>query len=491
MLQLIISLNYLHTKEIIHGELSIKNIFLGNNMELKIDNFFLAKYLTKDRKNLNEINGATFDMAPEILNKEKYSFPADIWTLGIIMNQLLTGKNPFYNSKKNLFFENIIKAKVEFPKDLKISSEAKNLIEQILVKEPSKRPTLNQIIYHDFFNKGKIPKYLSAEVFDKVPEVFSDDEKLNKEVQFITLNKIIVPKIEPITYDSIGCDLSQIKTDYIKNIDIDYYILKYYDKKNEYGIGYLLNNGHVGMFFRDKTKIILNTNSNNLKYIEKDEEKFIIFNINKKQTISDDLENKINILKEFKNYFDEKVKNEKKDKEEDEKSIESNKIKEITTDGEIKDNIDKDQNKEEIEDNFIYVQNAIIDDKLIFFKLKNQTQHIIFKDKIEMIMTSDTLIYINYINKEKYIVKIMLKDVLSNPIHELKARYNYARCVYINWINKEIRKNFEKFKKEKHDINIKQIREQIEDEKEIKKMENEKGINYDDFYDNNSFITNF
>ena len=423
MVQLIITLNYLHSEQIIHGELTTKNIFFGDNMELKLSDFLLAKRLSKERKKLKEIKGVPIYMAPEIVKKEPYSFEIDIWSLGIIMYKLLTGENPFFHKDRDKLFEIIKNSEVNFPSDCKISPAAKDLVKQILVKDPSKRLALNQIIYHDFFNREGVPKYLSLESFEKAPEDFPENI-LNKEVETNKLNTLIKPKIEPIIYDKIK-SLNEIKYDNIKSIDKEFYIIKYYDYYKRYGVGYLLNNGCVGVFFRDKTKMVL-TKNNVLKYIGKEEEeKTFEMDTIPKDLETDGLINKVNILKEFIKCFESKDNN--AENIDNENKANENKV-----------NEDKDN-----ENNYIYAQNVILDEKLIFFKLSSQTQQVFYKDKIEMIMTYDTLYY------NKSIVKIMLKDVLSNPIRELKARFNYARYVYINWINEKISKKLENIRKSK------------------------------------------
>ena len=308
MVQLIITLNYLHSELIIHRELTTKNIFFGDNMELKLSDFLLAKRLSKERKKLIEIKGVPLYMAPEIVKEEPYSFEIDIWSLGIIMYKLLTGKNPFFHGDSKKLVEIIINSDINFPSDCKISPAAKDLLKQILAKEPSKRLALNQIIYHDFFNREGAPKYLSVDAFEKAPEDFPENI-LNKEVETKKLNTLIKPKIEPITYDNIK-SLNEIKSNNIKDIDVDFYIIKYYDYYSKYGVGYLFNNGCVGVFFRDKTKMVL-TKNNILEYIDKEEFESIL-KIDELKT--DDLINKVNILKEFKKRFERTDnKNENKD----------------------------------------------------------------------------------------------------------------------------------------------------------------------------------
>ena len=180
MTQLIISLNYLHTNKIIHRYLIPLFMFLGDNMDLKIGNFFFATKIENKDEKLTKLYTDHFFMAPEIWLSDEYSFEVDIWNLGIIMFYLLTGNYPFnidvekkdfeinnYNKDKirNIF------SKLEFPLESKISPAAKDLIKQILVIDPLKRPTLNQIIYHDFFNR-EIPKYFPNTTVKKAQKNF-------------------------------------------------------------------------------------------------------------------------------------------------------------------------------------------------------------------------------------------------------------------------------------------------------------------------------
>ena len=91
-------------------------------------------------------------MAPEILNdKCEYSYEVDIWPLGIIIYTLIIGKTPFESNNENTTYKKIKMMEYTFPEDTNISEAAKNLISQILVCDPNKRPKLDQILEHDFF----------------------------------------------------------------------------------------------------------------------------------------------------------------------------------------------------------------------------------------------------------------------------------------------------------------------------------------------------
>ena len=431
MIQLIFALNYLHSKNIIFKNLKPSKLFIGNNMELKVGGFSIdtieeiLKRKEKEKemlkKEINKINSDIY-MAAEI-HKSNYSFALDIWSLGIIIYYLLTGENP---SKKDLS-----EYKVRFPSNANLSAAAKDLLKQILVENPENRPTLNQIIYHDFFNRNDIPKYMPIETLEKPPSEFPE-EILKNEVRFKDLKSIIKPIIPPITYESIQ-NLDEIKKNEAKDIDV--YILNYLDYNSKCGVGYLLNNDYIGVYYRDKSLMTLNKNKNDeIKYKGKDEERLKTYKTN---NISESLDNKYKILNHFIKYFDGLQKEERNKKE-----------KNVIQKKDVND-----------KDDIIYVDKLIINENCIFFKLSNQTEQAFFRDKIQIIISTEYLTYIDE-NKNKY--NLLLKDVANNPIHKLTNRFKYIKYIYVKSINETIKKNNEKIKQNK-----KQMTNDNENEKEI------------------------
>ena len=148
-------------------------------------------------------------MAPEIFenNGKGYSFEVDIWSVGIIMYQLLTGKLPFdgYNMYE------ISKEIWEFqPENLDVSGLsviAADLIKQILVKDPKKRPGINQIVYHYFFHDIEFPKYINQEFLNKIDKEKNKEENIDDEEKRenlkMKLYSLIVDDIPVIEYESI------------------------------------------------------------------------------------------------------------------------------------------------------------------------------------------------------------------------------------------------------------------------------------------------
>ena len=432
MLQLIVALNNLHIHKIIHRDLKPDNLLLGNNMELKIGDFGLATLV--DGKIKDDVGTITY-MAPEILKKEEYSFEADIWSLGVVMCYLLTKKNPFYDQKTEILKKNIIEGGLCLSSNL--SDVASDLIKQILVKDPLKRPSLNQIIYHDFFNREGIPRYFPVSTLNECPEEYSKDILNKKEIIYNDLKSIVRPIINPITYDSIqSIDEIRVNQNQLNDINTNIYIKDYLEMNKRFGFGYVLNNGKIGVYYKDKTKILLNPVNNKLLYIDRKDESY---NYNM-QDYPDNLKNKIKILKGFVSYFEKK-----KDYNND--NFES-----------------KDKYNEEKEDKTfnIYVNNVILNKKCISFKLTNETDHIFFADKVEIILSNNEQKII-YIDKDKNKINLQIKEAVINPCIELKRRIKYIQLINIASIITNINKKIVNFKEKPNN----EEKEKTEDDNSI------------------------
>ena len=112
-------------------------------MEVKLGDFGLATLIEFEGERKRTVCGTPNYIAPEILeSKNGHSFEVDIWSFGVIAYTLLIGKPPFETSDVKTTYRRIKMNAYQFPESSVISNAARQLINKILVTEPSKRLTL-------------------------------------------------------------------------------------------------------------------------------------------------------------------------------------------------------------------------------------------------------------------------------------------------------------------------------------------------------------
>ena len=344
LIQLIIALNYLKSQRIIHRDLHLSNIFLADKLKLKLGDFSNAIKLNSNEEKAKGKYGNPNYMAPEMIEENYYSYEVDIWALGIIIYKLIIGKYPFESKNEEEIYNNIKKCEFSFPQDTIISEDAKDLIKEILVKNPEDRPSLLQIISHDFFKQlKKIPKSLPQKYLYEAPD--------------LTFIKHYVP--------NVGKNLIVQRPHFF-----DIYVKKWVDFSSKYGVGYLLNNGCYGSLFNDKSIIILNQKQNIFFYKENEKEA-IKYNL---ENYPKDLEKKIEVFQMFQSYLDRGKMNVK--------------------------------NKKNMQDvkSLIYLENFQMEEDSTILKYSNGNIHFFFIDNSEIIISKNNnfILYMDK-NNDKYI----------------------------------------------------------------------------------------
>ena len=172
--QLINGLEYIHSLGIVHRDLKPENLLLTNEHLLKIIDFGLSNYFKENQDPLLSTPcGSPCYASPEMVAGKKYDgFKIDVWSCGIILYAMLCGYLPFEDPDNEVLFKKILECDLEFPSYVKKLSI--DLIKKILVTDPEKRITIDQIKKHPFYLKGK-------EIFDQEfstsPTVVSPKEK--------------------------------------------------------------------------------------------------------------------------------------------------------------------------------------------------------------------------------------------------------------------------------------------------------------------------
>lgn len=143
---------YLHKNNIVHRDLKIENIMIGNNGELKMIDFGLSNFYDSQSL-LKTYCGSLYFAAPELLCATPYVGPEiDVWSFGVVIYVLVCGKVPFDDSDSRKLHQKIKRGKVTYP-DF-ISSESRSLLKEMLVVDPKKRATLSKVLKHPWMNQG-------------------------------------------------------------------------------------------------------------------------------------------------------------------------------------------------------------------------------------------------------------------------------------------------------------------------------------------------
>jgi len=173
MRQIVLACQYLHENKIIHRDLKLGNLFLNDDMELKIGDFGLATKVDFEGERKKTLCGTPNYIAPEVLNKKGHSYEVDVWSLGCILYTLLIGKPPFETSCLKDTYAKIKKNEFTIPPN-KVSNQAKNLIQNLLQPDPNSRPTMSQILDDEFFHCGYCPPRLPTTCLSMPPRFDRD-----------------------------------------------------------------------------------------------------------------------------------------------------------------------------------------------------------------------------------------------------------------------------------------------------------------------------
>jgi 3-phosphoinositide dependent protein kinase-1 len=185
--ELVLALEYLNAKGIVHRDLKPENVLFDENWHILITDFGSAKMLGEDKSSDEENQrrrkysfvGTAQYVSPEILNDAESTCASDLWALGCIIYQMLTGQMPFRGASEYLIFQKILKLDYEFPQSF--DKNAEDLVKKLLVIAPSGRlGATDQVPYksiqeHKFFrdikwdNLGPPPKFFNKS--DSEPEM--------------------------------------------------------------------------------------------------------------------------------------------------------------------------------------------------------------------------------------------------------------------------------------------------------------------------------
>jgi len=371
MRQIALGVKYLHDHKIIHRDLKLGNLFLSDEMDVKIGDLGLATRVDYDGERKRTLCGTPNYIAPEVICKKGHSYEVDVWSMGCILYTLLVGRPPFETSSLKDTYQKIKKNEYQIPPHL--SAPAATLLKSLLADDPTKRPNLDIILRDNFFTCAFMPPRLPTSCltmpprFDKVDASFrapsgagaatsasdqrrvlsvkDDNEKPGVGEKLDAQGKPVLAaaaaaaaaaggdnaggggvgagsaktyRHDEETESHLNQLLDQLNaaigaTDIQNELDAKaaeddceapeavpiFWVSKWVDYSDKYGLGYQLSDNSVGVLFNDQTRLLLLADGDNLEYIERSGSE----SYHTLKEYPEALTKKVTLLKYFRNYM--------------------------------------------------------------------------------------------------------------------------------------------------------------------------------------------
>ena len=187
-----LGMGHLHNKNYIYRDLKLENLLLDEKGYAKLTDFGLAKFIESNEKALT-FCGTPEYLAPEVILGKGHNRPADWWSLGILIYEMICGVPPFYSSNVQNMYRKAVKEAVAFKPTITISDDVKDIIQKLLEKDQTKRLGSQsdslEIISHPWFSDMDFKKLLDRKLEAPFqPDIMNweknfDDEFINEKVR--------------------------------------------------------------------------------------------------------------------------------------------------------------------------------------------------------------------------------------------------------------------------------------------------------------------
>ncbi|KAF4654531.1 hypothetical protein FOZ61_008195 [Perkinsus olseni] len=145
--QLCLAIDHVHKQRVIHRDLKSQNVFLhGPQRTVKLGDFGISRVLEKTRDLARTMVGTPYYLSPEIIMEQPYGFKSDVWSMGVILYEMLTLKHPFDARNIQHLAVRILNLKFEDPDRTRYTKETCDMVRMLLTRESEKRPSCDDIL---------------------------------------------------------------------------------------------------------------------------------------------------------------------------------------------------------------------------------------------------------------------------------------------------------------------------------------------------------
>ncbi|XP_065819508.1 serine/threonine-protein kinase PAK 5 isoform X1 [Labrus bergylta] len=152
------ALSYLHNQGVIHRDIKSDSILLTSDGRIKLSDFGFCAQVSKEVPKRKSLVGTPYWMAPEVISRLPYGTEVDIWSLGIMVIEMVDGEPPYFNEPP---LQAMRRIRDNLPPRLKeshkVSSVLRSFLDLMLVREPSQRATAQELLQHPFLKLSGPP----------------------------------------------------------------------------------------------------------------------------------------------------------------------------------------------------------------------------------------------------------------------------------------------------------------------------------------------
>lgn len=212
--ELVIAIQYMTSKNIVHRDIKLENILIGSRYHISLSDFGLSNEITTEDNLLTTSCGSPPYVSPEMVLHQPHNFKTDIWSAGIVLYTMVTGKFPFNGHNIGALFNKILLTEPEYPEYL--SDDLVDLMKNLFKKDQNERFTTEQIFSHPWINEEtdyvRMTESIRKSTLPLYEQAFSQTLKLMKVSEEELLNMLKDQEINPTTATFRMCiDMQQKK----------------------------------------------------------------------------------------------------------------------------------------------------------------------------------------------------------------------------------------------------------------------------------------